>query len=93
MRIRTIRAAHQEVKAADPGTCITETAIRNLVVTGRVPSIKHGRKYLISMDDLYAYFEAERRGAIKDYFDMLLSDFPPGEEPETPESFEKFTAV
>ena len=52
---RTIREAAAWFKAQDPGTALTETAIRRLVRTGEVPSIRIGRKYLVSLEALESY--------------------------------------
>ena len=52
---RTIREAAVWFKSQDPGTALTQTAIRRLVVTGAVPSIRLGRKYLINLEALESY--------------------------------------
>ena len=52
---RTIREAAAWFKAQDPGTALTETAIRRLVRTGEVPSVRIGRKYLVSLEALESY--------------------------------------
>ena len=46
-RMRTINEAARYVKATDPETALTETAIRRLLITGAVPSVRVGVKYLI----------------------------------------------
>lgn len=40
----------------DPETAITEYRIRQLVVSGTVPSTKVGRKYLVTIEALENYF-------------------------------------
>lgn len=56
--MRTIDAAHAELIAADPGCELTKTALRRLVITGRVPSVRIGEsrngKYLVDIDQLEA---------------------------------------
>lgn len=52
IRVRTISEAILELRAADPGTKITQTAIRRLVKNGDIPSVKIGAKYLINMEVL-----------------------------------------
>lgn len=54
-RIRLIKEAYQEIKDKDPDTAITMYYIRNLIVSGTVPSTKAGRKYLVNMDILENY--------------------------------------
>lgn len=54
-RMRGIKQAITEVKAADPDTALTERALRGMVHTGEIPYTKVGRKYLINMDALYTY--------------------------------------
>ena len=53
---RTIREAAAWFKNRDPGTAITEYRIRQLVVSGTVPSMKVGRKYLVTIEALEEYF-------------------------------------
>lgn len=52
---RTIREAAAWFKGQDPGTALTETAIRRLVRTGTVPSIRVGKKYLVNLEALEDY--------------------------------------
>lgn len=54
-RMRLINEAYEEIKAKDPNTAITKYFIRDLVVSGKIPTSKAGRKYLINMDMLEAY--------------------------------------
>lgn len=53
--MRGIKQAIQELKQSDPNTCLTEKALRRLVLTGAIPSVKIGVKYLINMDVLDEY--------------------------------------
>lgn len=55
IRARTIRDAAAYFHEADPDTCLSETAIRNLVRSGAVPSARVGRKYLVTVESLEAY--------------------------------------
>lgn len=57
LRYRTIREAAAHYRSQDPGTALTENFIRRLVVTGMVPSIKSGKKYLVSLEALDAYLQ------------------------------------
>lgn len=54
-RMRGIDAAHAALLAEDPGCELTKTALRRLVVTGEIPSVKVGTKYLIDLDRLEQY--------------------------------------
>ena len=54
-RMRGIKTALAEVKAADPNTALTERALRRMVLTGTIPSVRVGTKYLISLDRLFGY--------------------------------------
>lgn len=54
-RMRTINEAYNEIKANDPSTAITPYAIRQLVLDGKIPSVKAGKKYLLSLDALQSY--------------------------------------
>ena len=55
MRARTIREAASYFRETDPQTCLTETAIRRLICSGSVPSVRVGRKYLVTVEALEAY--------------------------------------
>ena len=61
---RTIREAAAHFRAADPHTAITEHRIRQLVTSGAIPSSRAGRKYILSIEDIEAYFaNASERSA------------------------------
>ena len=53
--MRTITAAYAEIKAADPNTTLTSNGLRTLVLTGAIPSIRLGVKYVVNMDVLEAF--------------------------------------
>ena len=57
----TIREAAVWFKSQDPQTCLTETAIRTLVRSGKVPSVRVGKKYLVTLEALEAYLAGTRR--------------------------------
>lgn len=52
MRMRTIDQAYAELRAADPHCALAKTALRRMVVSGRIPSIRVGPKYLLDIDRL-----------------------------------------
>lgn len=54
-RMRTIAEAIQEVKKADPQTAFTQTALRRMLKTVELPSIRAGAKYLVNLDILFDY--------------------------------------
>ena len=51
-RIRTLPKAIEEIRAKDPGTCITINALRQWVKEGRVKSNKAGRYILVDVDEI-----------------------------------------
>jgi hypothetical protein len=53
--MRGIKQAIEEIRESDPNTAFTEKALRRLVLTGAIPSVRIGAKYLINMDILNAY--------------------------------------
>ena len=69
--MRSIKQAYEEIKAADENTALTLRGLRALVVTGAIPSVQVGGKYLINMDVLREYLtkgcttEREERGVIR----------------------------
>lgn len=59
VRTRTIREAAVYFREMDPQTCLTETAIRTLLRTGAVPSVRVGKKYLVTLEVLERYLTGE----------------------------------
>ncbi len=55
--MRTITEAAAELKLADEHTALTAHAIRQLILSGSLPHIKAGKKYLINMDVLEKYLQ------------------------------------
>lgn len=54
MRIRTIDKAVEYFREQDPETNMTKTALRRMVTTGQVQSVRVGAKYLVDLDILEA---------------------------------------
>lgn len=59
VRTRTIKEAAAYFRKTDTQTCLTETAIRTLLRTGAVPSVRVGKKYLVSLEALEGYLTGE----------------------------------
>ena len=55
VKLRTLSEAYNYIKEQDPGTALTPWALRLMVVSGDVPCIKSGKKYLIDMDGLFEH--------------------------------------
>ena len=56
-RIRTLSEAYSYIKEMDADTAITANALRRMVISGQVPCIKVGKKYLIDIDVLFEYLK------------------------------------
>lgn len=56
-KIRTLKDAHAYIKEIDPNSAVTAFAIRTMVVSGEVPSMRIGKKYLIDVDLLLCYMK------------------------------------
>lgn len=54
-RMRTIDQAHAWLIETDPGTALTKTGLRRLVLSGQLPSVRVGKKYLIELGQLEEY--------------------------------------
>lgn len=54
-RMRTIDQAYEYVLSQDAETSLTKTALRRLIVSGKLPSVKIGEKYLLNLDTLEAF--------------------------------------
>lgn len=61
-RMRGIKQAINELKATDPNTALTEHALRRLILSGALPSVRCGTKYLINMDNLSTYLNGGSHG-------------------------------
>lgn len=56
-QMRTIEKAAAYILAQDPETALTKTALRRLVVTGTIPSVRVGAKYLLAIESLESYLQ------------------------------------
>ena len=54
-RMRTIKACYNLIKQEDPDTSVTINYVRQLAVSGKLPTVKAGNKYLINYDLLCEY--------------------------------------
>ena len=68
LHTRTIREAAVWFKSQDPQTCLTETAIRTLVRSGKVPSVRVGKKDLVTLEALEAYLAGKKQNG-RDVYD------------------------
>ena len=50
--MRTIDAGHAELLQEDPKCALTKTALRRLIVSGQLASVRIGSKYLFDLDNL-----------------------------------------
>lgn len=55
--MRTIDQAAEWLRANDPETAFTKTALRRLVTTGELPCVRVGQKYLVSLETLEDYLQ------------------------------------
>ena len=53
--MRTVKEAISELRKSDPNTALTERAIRRMVITHEIPSVKVGCKFLVNMAILEEY--------------------------------------
>lgn len=58
-RMRTVSDAVKELKVLDENTAVTEYYVRSLAVTGTIPRVKSGKKYLINLDSLIEHLSGE----------------------------------
>lgn len=61
MRMRTIREASEHITAVDPETALTQTALRRLVKTGAIPSVRIGTKYLVALEAVEEYLQGNQQ--------------------------------
>ena len=55
--MRTIDQVADWFRETDPDTALTKTALRRLVTTGQLPSVRIGQKYLLDLDTLTEYLK------------------------------------
>lgn len=58
-QMRTIEQAIKYIKAQDEGNCLTKHALRQLVISHRLPSVRVGAKYLINLQTLESYLQGD----------------------------------
>lgn len=58
-KMRTIDEAAAWLKAQDKETALTKTALRRLVTTGQLPSVRVGQKYLINLEVLESFLQGD----------------------------------
>ena len=56
-RMRTTDQVADWLRKTDPDTALTKTALRRLVTTGQLPSVRIGQKYLLDLDTLTEYLK------------------------------------
>ena len=54
IRLRTFNAAIEQMRRDDPESCLTKHALRQMVLSGIVPHVRAGNKYLVNFDALMA---------------------------------------
>jgi len=59
-RLRTLTETYSYIKEMDPATAITPNALRRMVVSGQVPCVKAGKKYLLDLDVLFEYLKGTK---------------------------------
>ena len=61
-RMRTLTEAYGCIKEADPETAFTANYVRCLIVSGAIPRMKCGKKYLVDVDLLIEYLRKVAQG-------------------------------
>ena len=54
-RMRTLQAGYAEIKAQDPDTCLTEYALRQMLLDGTIPTVRVGSKRLFDVSTVWEY--------------------------------------
>lgn len=60
VRMRYARQALEELRREDPESCVSLATIRALAKSGKVPSVKAGKGYLINYDALLEYLSSPK---------------------------------
>ena len=59
--MRTLDEAYRELKQLDSGTAVSKCFIRQLALSGKIPTVMCGRKRLINFDGLLDYLNEQGR--------------------------------
>ena len=59
-RLRTLTETYNYIKGMDNETAITPNALRRMVVSGKIPCVRAGKKYLIDLDVLFEFLKGTR---------------------------------
>lgn len=54
-KMRLITEAYKMIKEEDPGSALTLNHLRAIVKSGKIPTLKSGRKTLVNYDALIEY--------------------------------------
>jgi len=57
-KMRTIDETIAHIKGQDGETALTKTALRRLVITGVIPCVRVGQKYLLDLDRVESFLTA-----------------------------------
>ncbi len=55
-RMRLVKDAYEQLRKDDPDTNITMYALRTIVKSGVIPTVKLGKKTLVNYDSLLEFF-------------------------------------
>ncbi len=55
-RMRLVKDAYEQLRKDDPDTNITMYALRTIIKSGVIPTVKLGRKTLVNYDSLLEFF-------------------------------------
>lgn len=66
-RMRTANECYRMIHAEDPDSAVSETFIRSLSKSGKIPVHRSGRRILINYDALCAYLASPQEEAAEEY--------------------------
>ena len=61
MRMRTLPQCVAYLKESDPDNALTACALRRLVRSGELPSVRVGTKYLVALETLDSFCETPQK--------------------------------
>ena len=72
-RLRTLTETYAHLKTMDSETAITPNALRKMVISGQIPCVKIGKKYLIDLDFLEIFLKGTTQEEILPNYQSPLS--------------------
>jgi len=69
--MRSIKEVYEIIKSEDSDTALTLSGLRSLVISGKIPTVKIGRKILISYESVIEYLKNPTKDVCKEKYGVI----------------------